>query len=98
MVEMLEHMSEYFYDFTRFIFASIRCTTPNLQTCEQFCCLLYVLYFLLNLSELHLTLCSPLPLSLITSPCLLTLTHIWEVLQRLCTNSLFACANKCEFH
>jgi len=25
-------------------------------------------------------------------------THIWEVLHRLCTNGLFACADKCEFH
>src|SRR6266481_8981505 len=42
MAEMLEHMSEYLYDFTEFIFASIRCTIPNFQTCEQFCCSLYV--------------------------------------------------------
>src|SRR6266481_2572644 len=26
------------------------------------------------------------------------ITHIWEVLQRLHTNSLFAHADKCEFH
>src|SRR6266481_6333636 len=43
MAEMLEHMSEYLYDFTKFIFASIRCTIPNFQTCEQFCCSLYLL-------------------------------------------------------
>src|SRR6266481_933566 len=42
MAEMLEHMSEYLYDFMNFIFASIRCTIPNFQTCEQFCCLLYI--------------------------------------------------------
>ncbi len=41
MAEMLEHMSEYLYDFTKFIFASIRCTIPNFQTCKQFCCSLY---------------------------------------------------------
>src|SRR6266481_2914164 len=41
MAEMLEHMSEYLYDFTEFIFASIRCTIPNFQTCERFCCSLY---------------------------------------------------------
>src|SRR6266481_7148330 len=26
------------------------------------------------------------------------ITHVWEVLHRLCTNSLFACADKCKFH
>src|SRR6266481_742198 len=42
MAGMLEHTSKYLYDFENFIFASIRCTIPNFQTCEQFCCLLYV--------------------------------------------------------
>src|SRR6266481_9951736 len=43
MAEMLEHMSEYLYDFNKFIFASIRCTIPNFQTCKWFCCSLYML-------------------------------------------------------
>src|SRR5882672_1532269 len=24
--------------------------------------------------------------------------HVWEVLQQLCANRLFSCADKCEFH
>ena len=48
---MIGHISEYLYNFSHFILPSIRCTIQNFQTCEQFCCSLYILSML---TPLHL--------------------------------------------
>ena len=49
---MIGHIGKYLYDFSHFILPSIRCTIPNFQTCEWFCCSLYVLLSLLQVGRI----------------------------------------------
>ena len=39
---MIGNISKYFYKFIHFIWPSIGCTIQIIQTCEQFCCSLYM--------------------------------------------------------
>ena len=39
---MIGNIGKYFYKLKHFIWPSISCTIPIFQTCEQFCCSLYL--------------------------------------------------------